>query len=265
MMKEKVQRDYHVNTKWSQTDIPDVSMRPEVTVAHKDRAYYYPFYVTQYKMGDCLRDENKRRGTKPMYQLEENIVCELLMLMRDFAKRPHYIYFRFDASTKKTSYYIEPRADDDGGSTYTILLWSTTSKLANVLNIDIKPDSDQLYIEAMCPKDYDHSLSSLITCIFDVTRPGTLNNIIYDSCIQTIRRAIEHCQLHRESDNLFVKSGAKRGGSLRKIDLTYAIDILELLHHGIIKRSYRAKNIVVHANNLLAITGQKRKREEMLN
>jgi hypothetical protein len=263
-MRKTKNRKYRVNSKWPQTDIPDVYMLPEVTVAHKDRAYYYPFYITQNKMGDCVKDdlnEIKIRGIKPMYQFEENIVCELMMLMRDFAKKPHYIYFRFDASTKKTSYYIEPRADDDG-RTFTILLWSTTSTVANVLDIDIKTDGDQLYIEVLCPRDYDHSLSSLITSVFDVTRPGTPNNIIYDSCIQTIRRAIEYCQLHRESENLFVKSGAKQGGSLRKIDLTYAIDIFELLRYGIIKRSYRPKKVVVHANNLLAITGQKRKREE---
>jgi hypothetical protein len=72
---------------------------------------------------------------------------------------------------------------------------------------------------------------------------------------------MEYCQRHRESEKLFIKDGGKKGGSLKKVDLTYAIDIMEMSRLMIIKRSYRQKSKIVLANNLLSMAkGIKRKR-----
>jgi len=242
-------------------DIPDVSALTPATVSHKERSYYYPGYVTQTKMGDYLKAHVAlpTKYQSVFYWNQEMIVCELLMIMRDLGDVSSSIYCKYDLESKKALYFHSPQ-EKEGGSKFVIYMWNEKSSKANVLNVDVTFEKERSYLQVMCPRKYAHGFSSLILSAFSVSYEEKIPySKIYDSSIKTVQRVFEHCQKHRPLERLYIVNGTKPGGSLKQVDLDYAIHIMELLSYMIIKRSYRAEKKDVKARQaLVALSSEKK-------
>lgn len=239
-----------IEEKWNTQDIPDVSALTPVTVSHRERSYYYPGYVTETKMGDYLKANVAlpTRYQSVFYWNQEMIVCELLIIMRDLGDVSSSIYCKYDLASQKASYFNLPREEVEGGSKFVIYMWNEKSSKANVLNVDVTFVKGHSYLQVMCPRKYSHGFSSLILSAFSISYEEKIPySKIYDSSIKTVQRVFEHCQKHRPLERLYIVNGTKPGGSLKQVDLDYAIHIMELLSYMIIKRSYRDDKKVVKA------------------
>lgn len=198
-------------------------------------------------MGECRKVTTS--GTSILYVEQESIACDLLIIMRDLNQCAN-IYFKYDTVDKKRAYFYALRGRKD--QMFNIIMWNEKSVKANLLHIDTYRKNDKIFLQLMCPHNYAHGFSSILTSIFRVTYQKEITSLsIQMNSIKTVQRVFEFCQSQRPSEELLVINGGRMGGKMKQIELTFAIDVMELLFNRLIKRSYRSPKKAIEAHKVL--------------